>query len=245
MNQIRLKPACGAQEKAPLKKISPPLWKMNGKVSYPVKYRHLMRRRLAILLIVMLCLAIAGYALVRRSPWAFSHFSLLTAAMDMPDAKKLQDSVRNRKYYNAKLHAGIDSIVVVKHFREMYVYNRGNLQKIYRVALGDAPKGHKHFEGDEKTPEGRYYIDGKNPASSCHKNLGISYPNAADRAYAAKYSRRTGGNIKIHGIVNGQGYIGKAHILHDWTNGCVAITDDEIDELYAHTSTGIPIIILP
>jgi len=188
---------------------------------------------------IILCLALAGFAYIRHSPWMHSHFNKLSGAP--------QETMKPReeKYYKATLHHTIDSIVVIKHIREMHVYHQGALQKIYRVALGDAPVGHKHFEGDEKTPEGLYRIFGKNPNSSCHKNLGISYPNEADRAYAAKQGRRTGGDIKIHGIVNGQGYIGKAHLLHDWTNGCVAVTDEEIDELYAFTPTGIPIFIRP
>lgn len=201
-------------------------------------------RRILILLIVLLCLAIAGYALVRNSPNMFRAVTGLSIKKDA-SGDQPADSVRKAHYYKATLSKPVDSIVVVKHVREMYVYHGSKLQKIYRIALGDAPKGHKHFEGDERTPEGRYFIDGKNPNSSCHKNLGISYPNAADRAYAAKEGKATGGNIKIHGIVNGQGYIGKAQILNDWTNGCVAVTDDEIDELYEHTAMGIPIIILP
>lgn len=139
----------------------------------------------------------------------------------------------------------VDSIVVVKHERKMYVYEKGKALKAYRISLGDAPEGHKHFQGDEKTPEGLYYIDDKNPNSICHKNLGISYPNAADRAYARRHGQPTGGDIKIHGLPNGQGYIGEGHLLDDWTNGCVAVTDEEIDELYGHTRVGIPILILP
>lgn len=152
---------------------------------------------------------------------------------------------RLARYYQAVLQQRVDSILVIKHLREMYVYHADSLQKIYQIALGDAPVGHKHFEGDERTAEGKYFIDGKNPYSSCHKNLGISYPNNADRAYARKFGKPTGGDIKIHGILNGQGYIGRAHLADDWTNGCVALTDEEIDELYVHTSVGIPILILP
>jgi murein L,D-transpeptidase YafK len=200
-------------------------------------------RRFLVISAIILCLAIAGFAYIRNTPWMYSHFNKLSGTAHEPGVQP--DSVRSRKYYHASLHNSIDSIVVIKHIREMYVYHKGELQKIYRVALGDAPVGHKHFEGDEKTPEGCYRIFDKNPNSSCHKNLGISYPNAADRAYAAKHGKGTGGDIKIHGIVNGQGYVGKAHLLRDWTNGCVAITDEEIDELYAFTPTGIPIFIQP
>ena len=149
------------------------------------------------------------------------------------------------RYYDAVLHEPVDSICVVKSRRELMVFHRDTLLKIYRVSLGDTPLGHKHFQGDERTPEGLYRIDGRNPYSICHKNLGISYPNSRDRAYAARNGRPTGGDIKIHGLPNGQGYIGKLHLEQDWTNGCVAVTDAEIDELYEFVAMGSPILILP
>lgn len=204
-----------------------------------------MRRSILVTLMVILCLSAAGFVYMRHSPWMHSHFNSLAENVGEHSVNPVPDSMRKQKYYRAVLNKAVDSIVVIKQLREMYVYHEAHLQKIYRVALGDAPIGHKHFQGDEKTPEGLYHIDGKNPNSSCHKNLGISYPNDADRAYATQYGKSTGGDIKIHGIVNGQGYIGKAHIMHDWTNGCVAVTDDEIDELYKYASMGIPILILP
>lgn len=148
-------------------------------------------------------------------------------------------------YYEAVLQSPVDSICVVKHQREMLVFREDSLLKVYRIALGDTPMGHKHFQGDERTPEGLYRINDRNPNSSCHKNLGISYPNNADRAYARSTGKPTGGDIKIHGLPNGQGYIGKAHVVSDWTNGCVGITDEEVDELYKFVRLGSPILILP
>ncbi len=142
-------------------------------------------------------------------------------------------------------NARVDSIVVIKHSRDMLVYQNSLLLKRYKISLGDTPVGHKHFRGDERTPEGLYRINDKNPNSICHKNLGISYPNDGDRAYAKKFGLPTGGDVKIHGLPNGQGYIGKGHLQSDWTNGCVAVTDEEVDELYVHTPIGIPIYIMP
>lgn len=139
----------------------------------------------------------------------------------------------------------IDSLVVFKDKREMHAYLEGKYLKTYKIALGDAPKGHKHFEGDEKTPEGLYYINDRNPNSGYHKNLGISYPNAEDREFARKKAKSSGGDIKIHGLPNGQGYIGKLHLVTDWTNGCIAVTDEEVDELYEYVITGSPINIFP
>lgn len=139
----------------------------------------------------------------------------------------------------------IDSIVVLKSQRKLQVYNNAHLLKTYKIALGENPVGHKHFEGDKKTPEGLYFINDKNPFSDYHKNLGISYPNAADRAYAAKNGKSPGGSVKIHGLKNGKGYIGAAHRITDWTHGCIAITDAEVNEIYNHTPIGTPINILP
>lgn len=139
----------------------------------------------------------------------------------------------------------IDSLVVLKHKREMRAYLNGRYLKTYKIALGDSPKGHKQFEGDEKTPEGLYYINDRNPNSGYHKNLGISYPNENDRAYARVNGKSPGGDIKIHGLPNGQGYLGKLHLATDWTNGCIAVTDEEVDELYEFVKMGSPIHIFP
>jgi murein L,D-transpeptidase YafK len=144
-----------------------------------------------------------------------------------------------------RLSKQVDSIVLVKRLRVLMVFTGSCLQKVYHVALGGSPIGSKHFEGDEKTPEGLYYINGKNPHSAYHRNLGISYPNSTDREYARVHGRRPGGDLKIHGLPNGKGYIGKAHLTKDWTWGCIALTDEEVDELYQYTAVGVPIMILP
>jgi murein L,D-transpeptidase YafK len=117
--------------------------------------------------------------------------------------------------------------------------------KTYAIALGGNPTGDKELEGDKRTPEGKYFIDGKNPNSDYHKNLGISYPDKTDIAEASDRNVKPGGEIKIHGIRNGFGFIGKFHRITDWTAGCIALTDDEVDELYECVKTGTPIIINP
>ena len=140
----------------------------------------------------------------------------------------------------------IAKLVVRKAEREMDAYDaQGNLLKTYPIALGFSPVGHKQFEGDGKTPEGRYTINDRNPYSSHHKNLGVSYPNAADRDHAAAQGKSPGGDIKIHGLRNGPGLIGAQHLRRDWTHGCIAVTDGEIDELYAHVKPQAEIEILP
>lgn len=127
----------------------------------------------------------------------------------------------------------------------MFAFANDTLLKTYSISLGDDPVGHKKYQGDERTPQGNYYINSKNPQSVCHKNLGISYPNGNDRENAKLLGKSPGGDIKIHGLKNGQGYMGKFHRFSDWTNGCIGVTDKEIDELYEHVPVGIPIIINP
>ena len=139
----------------------------------------------------------------------------------------------------------VDRLVVHKSERLMSAYAGKTLLKNYIIVLGANPVGHKQFEGDERTPEGLYTINDRNPNSCCHKNLGISYPNAQDIANAKKLGKPPGGAIKIHGLPNGQGYIGKAHRMHDWTNGCIGVTDEEVDELYRTVKVNAPIEILP
>ena len=141
--------------------------------------------------------------------------------------------------------AVIDRLVVHKSQRTMSAYSKGKLLKTYPIALGKQPVGHKHFEGDGKTPEGKYRINDRNPNSAYHKNLGVSYPNDADKAYAAAQGKSPGGLIKIHDIKNGWGSIGKRHLQRDWTDGCIAVTDEEIDELYRSVKHNAEIEILP
>ncbi|HTE24029.1 L,D-transpeptidase family protein [Flavitalea sp.] len=139
----------------------------------------------------------------------------------------------------------IDSIAVHKKERKLYVYSSGNLMKTFRISLGKNPIGHKLEEGDKKTPEGRYFIISRNDKSRYHKNLGISYPNEKDKALAKKLNKKPGGDIKIHGLKNGSGNISRLQRMKDWTNGCIALTDSEVDELYNHVRIGSPISIFP
>jgi len=142
-------------------------------------------------------------------------------------------------------NTSIDSLIVYKSKRQLIVYEKGKIIKTYKIALGKNPVGDKKIEGDKKTPEGRYIINSKNPKSTFHKNLGISYPNSFDRAEAKQLGHSPGGDVKIHGLKNGLGFIGKWHRSRDWTNGCIALTNSEIDELYNHVLIKTPIIIYP
>ena len=139
----------------------------------------------------------------------------------------------------------VDSIVVYKSKRQLLVYSKDQLIKTYTISLGGNPTGDKEFEGDKKTPEGIYFINNKNSDSGYHKNLGISYPNQQDIENAKKIGKSTGGDVKIHGLRNGLGFIGKFQRWYDWTAGCIALTDKEIDELYNAVKTGTRIEIKP
>ena len=150
-------------------------------------------------------------------------------------------------YPYPKIPAGItiDKLVVVKSKHRLFAWSHNQLIQTYTIAIGKTTVGDKQFEGDCKTPEGSYFIFAKNPNSGWHKNLGISYPNAADIAVAKSRGLHTGGDIKIHGLKNGRFNIGRFHRWKDWTNGCIALTNEEVEDLYAHTPIGTPINIEP
>ena len=131
-----------------------------------------------------------------------------------------------------------DRIVVDKSERSLWLLRDGKPIARYRVALGDAPVGHKTTQGDERTPEGEYRIDGRNPGSRFHLSLRISYPDARDRAQARARGVDPGGDIFIHGGT-------PAHDRRDWTDGCIAVTDAEIEQLWARVPTGTPVTIRP
>ena len=146
-----------------------------------------------------------------------------------------------------KISAGttIDRIVVEKAARKLSVFRNGRMLKTYTVALGANPTGHKQEEGDMKTPEGLYTIDYRNPNSVFHLSLHVSYPSAEDTSRAAERGASAGCDIMIHGLPNGQGSNPDAYRGQDWTAGCIAVTDQEIEELWRITPDGTPIEIRP
>lgn len=139
----------------------------------------------------------------------------------------------------------VDKLVVKKGERKLEAYSKGKVLKTYTISLGKQPVGDKQYEGDNKTPEGRYTIHDKNPHSGYYKNLGVSYPNAADKEEARRLNKPVGGDIKIHGLPNKLPFIGKWHRFRDWTAGCIALTNDEMEELYLAVPVGTVIEILP
>ncbi|MEY2438793.1 MAG: hypothetical protein QOI34_178 [Verrucomicrobiota bacterium] len=134
--------------------------------------------------------------------------------------------------------ARIDRIVVEKSLRKLSIFRDGEVLKNYQIALGQNPIGPKAEEGDMKTPEGTYRIDTRNPNSAYHLALHISYPSDEDNARAAVRGVSAGSDIMIHGLPNGERSLGALHRQIDWIAGCIALTNDEIEELWRVTPSG-------
>jgi murein L,D-transpeptidase YafK len=137
------------------------------------------------------------------------------------------------------------SILVEKQARQLTLVHGDKVIKTYRVALGGDPTGPKQREGDSRTPEGDYNIDSKNRRSRFHLALHVSYPSAEDRTRAAQRGVPPGSDIMIHGLPNGLGWLNGVHLFRDWTDGCIAVTDAEIEEIWALVDTGTSVRISP
>ncbi|TGQ63652.1 murein L,D-transpeptidase [Mesorhizobium sp. M00.F.Ca.ET.186.01.1.1] len=135
----------------------------------------------------------------------------------------------------------VDLVRVHKAERRLELIGDGKALRSYGIALGGDPVGHKHQEGDQRTPEGRYILDWRNPNSIAHKSLHVSYPNTDDLAAAKARGVDAGGMIMIHGQPNGFGWWGWLLQLVDWTDGCIAVTDSDMDEIWAMVADGTPI----
>lgn len=138
-----------------------------------------------------------------------------------------------------------DHVVVVKSAHSLTLYSHGQVLKSYKVALGRGEAGPKQFEGDHKTPEGNYMLDQKNARSRFHLAIHVSYPNASDRQQAQKEGREPGGAIMVHGVAGGFGWLGSLQRQVDWTDGCIAVTNSEIEEIWRLVPVGTPIEIRP
>lgn len=138
-----------------------------------------------------------------------------------------------------------DSILILKKEHLLELLSGGKVFRTYRVALGSGGLAPKQKEGDGRTPEGHYIIDSRNEHSHYYKALHLSYPDAQDNKRAAAAGVSPGGAIMIHGLPNGMGTIGSAHRLYDWTAGCIAVTDSEIDEIWKLVPAGTPVEIRP
>jgi murein L,D-transpeptidase YafK len=152
----------------------------------------------------------------------------------------------SRNQGNSRVPAAVaDMIVIQKSAHVMSLMRRSQVLRTYKIALGRSPVGPKTKAGDHKTPEGIYSIDGKKPNSWFHLALHISYPGEADRERARQLGVSPGGDIEIHGLQNSLGWIGSLHRTFDWTDGCVAVTNAEIEEVWNLVSVGTPVRITP
>ncbi len=141
--------------------------------------------------------------------------------------------------------AKADQVIVAESQRTLTLLAQGKVLRTYKVALGGAPVGAKEQEGDHKTPEGRYILDRRNPKSRFYKSLHVSYPNEQDKKKAAERGVSAGGDIMVHGLPNGFGWLGATHRNMDWTDGCIAVTNAEMDEIWELVPDGTPIEIRP
>jgi murein L,D-transpeptidase YafK len=141
--------------------------------------------------------------------------------------------------------AVVDRILVLKSSRTMTLFRQGKLLRTYKVAIGGQPVGAKERIGDHKTPEGQYVVTAKLANSQFHRALRISYPNAEDLQRARKLGVNPGGLVEIHGLGRRFGWLGALHRQTDWTDGCVAVTNEEIDEIWKLVAVGTPVEIRP
>jgi murein L,D-transpeptidase YafK len=141
--------------------------------------------------------------------------------------------------------AKADQVLVVKSQRTLTLLSQGKVIHTYKIALGGTPVGAKEQQGDHKTPEGHYVLDRRNSKSRFYKSIHVSYPNEQDRQRAASQGASPGGDVMIHGLPNGFGWLGATHRAMDWTDGCIAVTDAEIDEIWELVPDRSPIEIRP
>ena len=150
-----------------------------------------------------------------------------------------------RAYANTESLRAADAVLVVKSERRLYLLHDGQPFRSYRIALGLNPSGTKEREGDFRTPEGRYLLDGRNSASDYFLSIHVSYPSAADTQRARRHRWKPGGSIMIHGMPNlprkGADYYRNV----DWTNGCIALSNDDMLEVWLLTRANTPIEIRP
>ena len=178
---------------------------------------------------------------LRVSIWCLiALVKLTTAILVLGLATSLCSSASNGD--NVPVRA--DGIIVEKALRTMKLMSNGKVLKTYKVALSTAPIGPKQREGDHRVPEGKYIVDAKNSHSRFHLALHISYPNESDRQKARKLGVRPGGDIEIRGLGK-YGLVGSLHRQVDWTDGCVAVTNSEIDEIWPLVAVGTPVEIRP
>ncbi|GAK82626.1 uncharacterized protein conserved in bacteria [Vibrio ponticus] len=139
----------------------------------------------------------------------------------------------------------VNKVTVDKSKRRLYLLDNDKVVREFRIALGKRPLGHKRYEGDQRTPEGVYKLEYVMEDSQFYRSIHISYPNEQDLAKASRLNLNPGGNIKIHGQKNGESRPSKFVQSFDWTDGCIALSNEEMDEFLSLVKVGTPIEIRP
>ena len=166
-------------------------------------------------------------------------------ALEQEVKSKENEIIALQKEVFAIQKGAADKILIEKKERRLTLISKGKVLKTYKIALGGNPNGPKERQGDNKTPEGTYVIDSRNKDSRYHLSLHISYPNGKDKKQAKELGVSAGGDIMIHGIKNGFSWVGDSHTEADWTKGCVAVTDEEIEEIDKLAPNGTIVDIRP
>jgi len=167
------------------------------------------------------------------------------AALENEVRRKEDENIKLQKEVFALQKGPADKILIEKKERRLTLFSKGKVLKTYKIALGGNPNGPKERQGDNKTPEGTYVIDSRNKDSRYHLSLHISYPNEKDKKRAKQLGVSPGGDIMIHGIKNGLSWVGDLHTEVDWTKGCIAVTDEEIEEIDRLVPNGAIVEIRP
>jgi tetratricopeptide (TPR) repeat protein len=166
-------------------------------------------------------------------------------ALEQEVKSKEQEIITLQKEVFANQKGPADEILIEKNERRLTLISKGKVLKTYKIALGGNPNGPKERQGDNKTPEGTYVIDSRNKNSRHHLSLHISYPNKEDKKRAKELGVSPGGDIMIHGIKNDFSWVGDFHTEVDWTKGCIAVTDEEIEEIDKLAPNGTIVEIRP
>jgi len=170
---------------------------------------------------------------------------ILTLQSEISTLQKKIAALEQKFFDFAIKYQPADKILIEKKARRLTLFSKGEVLKTYKIALGGNPDGPKERQGDNKTPEGTYIIDSRNMDSQYHLSLHISYPNERDRKRAKELGVSPGGDIMIHGIKNGFSWVGGSHTEVDWTKGCIAVTDEEIEEIEKLAPDGTVVEIMP
>lgn len=205
----------------------------NSRSHYTRKKPSIIRKRLIFMLVVLL----GGYLLMNMTQQVYWQHHHHGSVQPMPSITPLLNTTRQNLVQ-------ADFVFVKKSARLMFLLKDKKIIKQYHIALGDSPQGHKQQEGDEKTPEGLYTLDYKKEDSIAYRSIHISYPNKTDIANAKKHGVSPGGFIMIHGQMNGYDYLTDIMQQRDWTDGCIAVTNAEMDDIMARVPVGTPIQIV-